>query len=84
MSNETYNGWKNYETWRIALEFFDGFEVEENQFTNASELADYMQSIVEETIDQNGQSIATDYAHAFVSAVNFYEIAEHVLNMQQA
>ena len=80
MHNETYNGWRNYETWRIALEFFDGFEVEKNQFTDTSELADYMRSIVEDAIDQHGQNIATDYAYAFVNAVNFYEIAEHIFN----
>jgi len=80
MSNEKYNGWRNYETWRVALEFFDGFEIEENEYKDAFQLADYMQSVVEDAIDQHGQNIATQYAHAFISAVNFYEIAEHVFN----
>ena len=83
MSNKTYNGWSNYETWRIALEFFDSFEAEEGQFKDISELADYMKDLVEQAIDENGQNIATDYAHAFVSAVNFYEIAEHSFKMQE-
>ena len=26
MSNEKYNGWTNYATWKIMLEIFDGFE----------------------------------------------------------
>ena len=28
-SNETYNGWTNYATWRVHLEMFDGMEVDE-------------------------------------------------------
>ena len=43
-----------------------------------------MKDLVEQAIDENGQNIATDYAHAFVSAVNFYEIAEHSFKMQEA
>jgi hypothetical protein len=28
MSNE-YNGWTNYETWRVNLEIFDGFDMDD-------------------------------------------------------
>ena len=24
----SYNGWHNYETWRVMLEIFDGYEVD--------------------------------------------------------
>ena len=80
MSNNKYNGWTNYETWRIALEFFDGYQVEDRQFKDTSELAEHLKSIVEETIEQEGKGIAADYAYAFVASVNYYEIAEHLLN----
>jgi len=29
MKDQTYNGWTNYETWRIALECFDGVAIED-------------------------------------------------------
>ena len=27
--DNTYNGWTNYETWRVMLEIFDGYETDE-------------------------------------------------------
>ncbi len=29
MKDTTYNGWTNYETWRVNLEVFDGFDPSE-------------------------------------------------------
>ena len=80
MSNDKFNGWTNYETWRIALEFFDGYEIKDTQFKNTMELADHLKGVVEDTIEQEGKGIAADYALAFVAAVNYYEIAENLLN----
>ena len=75
---KTYNGWSNYETWRIALEFFDAYETD-NEETDPYNLSQQLKAIVEETIESYGNNIATQYALAFVSPVNFYEIAEHIL-----
>jgi hypothetical protein len=30
MQNENgYNGWSNYATWRVSMEMFDGFDVQD-------------------------------------------------------
>ena len=84
MKNETYNGWSNYNTWRVKLELIDT-EVEtikENKetFTDISELAETLKNECEMYIglDNNNSGIAYDYAMAFLSDVNWYEIAESV------
>jgi hypothetical protein len=70
MSNATYNGWTNYATWRVNLEMFDGSD----QFWSADSAREYVEEII---IDSTPEGIARDYALAFLSDVNWYEIAEH-------
>jgi hypothetical protein len=64
-----YNGWTNYPTWRIALEIFDGYE----RKMSASECQEYVEEILDAQC-MNG--LVRDYAQAFISEVNWYEIAE--------
>jgi len=66
-----YNGWTNYATWRVNLEFFDDGAGE--YYQDAQACRDYVESVIEE--QANG--IALDYALAFLSDVNWHEIAEH-------
>jgi hypothetical protein len=90
MSNDTrYNGWTNYATWRINLEIFDGATLEDmcgtpktaketddfDAYAIGQQLKDYVHEILEGTV----KSLALDYAIAFVSNVNWYEIAEHLI-----
>jgi hypothetical protein len=79
MSTNTYNGWTNYETWRIALEWFDG----NNKFPHIDdvyELSQKLREYVEFEIEKDCKNSYTfSYAYAFVSEVNFYEIAQHLL-----
>ena len=71
-----YNGWTNYATWRINLEVIDGIEFE------TKICAATIQEIVEDVVfSQSNPCICTlmyDYAKAFVSEVNFYEIAQSI------
>ena len=82
MNNEKYNGWTNYATWRINLEWLDGFNPDDNGYdTNdvyelSIQLKDYVESVIDETTPDG---IAKDYALAFVSDVNYYEIAENLI-----
>ena len=82
MNNEKYNGWTNYATWRVNLEWFDGFNPADNGYdTNdtyelSTQLKDYVESVIDETTPDG---IAKDYALAFVSDVNYYEIAENLI-----
>ena len=72
-----YNGWTNYATWRINLEILGDIEFDEI----VSE--DHLKEIVEDTVFSeyklgNGRYLVEDYARAFVSEVNFYEIAQSI------
>ena len=80
MNDTKYNGWTNYATWRVNLEMFDGMEVKDNDWlSDPSSLKDYAEQTIyeltEESIDVS--TIARDYALAFLSNVNWYEIAKH-------
>ena len=70
MANENYNGWTNYATWRVNLELFDGSE---GTWT-ADSARDFVEDVI---IDSTPDGIARDYALAFISDVNWHEIAAH-------
>ena len=75
--SEKHNGWTNYATWRINLEIIDGIEIETKM------CAATIQEIVEDVVFSqyelgNGSHLIEDYARAFVSEVNFYEIAQSI------
>lgn len=81
MENTSYNGWTNYATWRVSLEIFDGYDFED---LNPQEITkDFCQDWAEEAIFVNFDTCDTpilieDYARAFLSEVNWYEIAQHI------
>jgi hypothetical protein len=82
MKNETYNGWSNYATWRVMLEIVDNVHYEElgETYESIRELADAIKYDVESYLEDesggnNQQGHCYDFAMAFVSDVNWYEIA---------
>jgi hypothetical protein len=72
MKNETYNGWTNYATWRI-LEIFDGLH---SDMDGEKVTAEICKEYAEEVLSENGEGFALDYARAFISDVNWQEIAD--------
>ena len=72
---EKYNGWTNYATWRINLEIIDGIEIETK--TCAATIKEIIDDVVFSQYD-GMNSLMYDYASAFISEVNFYEIAENI------
>ena len=88
MNDQTYNGWTNYETWRVSLEFFADIDEEElNEIFDDKpednpmlDVEGYLEDIVLEHINNDAKegSIAHSYAYAFVHRVNWYEITEHL------
>ena len=78
MNNEKYNGWTNYATWRINLEIFSGFsewwDEGEVTHTTVQEMAE--EFVLMDTDDHT--SMVASYAMAFISDVNWHEIAEHL------
>ena len=84
MQDQTYNGWTNYATWRVNLEVFDGFDPKD-YFDNFDVTDIYgLSKCLEDYVDQvlfdcnTVEGLAGDYARAFLSDVNWYEIAEHL------
>lgn len=85
MENQKYNGWTNYATWRINLEIFDYSSLEDigaDKDWTASELSDYLQDYVYNILEEEAKGLALNYAHAFISDVNWYEIAEHLVEAE--
>ena len=86
-----YNGWTNYETWRVNLEMFDGYDA--TDFFNGYDFADgdfdkavrdlseMLQSMADELIEMDcNKGFAYDLAQSFLARVDFDEIAEHMAN----
>ena len=74
---EKYNGWTNYDTWRINLEIIDGIEID--TIICAEYIKEYVEDVVFSQYELgNGSHLVEDYARAFVSEVNFYEIAQSI------
>jgi len=91
MSNDTrYNGWTNYATWRVMLEIIGDATLDDlvgaprtaktaedfDAYDIGQQLKGYVCDILE------GNSLTLGYALAFVSDVNWYEIAEHLIEAQ--
>jgi hypothetical protein len=85
MTDKTYNGWTNYETWRVNLEIFDGWDANDldsltmgDNINLHDQLKDYVQGLIYE-VGGGAGNLATDYALAFLQAVNWHEIAKHMI-----
>lgn len=85
---KTYNGWTNYATWRVNLEIFDsmelgdfwGYENDKPSEIDPYELGETMKDYANELLEiEVKDGLALDYARAFISDVNWREIAEMML-----
>ena len=81
MGYERHNGWTNYATWRVNLEIIDGIDWYECEHVDA----DYVKELVEDAVFGHGLELKKDllkdsYANAFLSEVNYHEIAENIIN----
>jgi len=76
-ATEGYNGWANYETWKVNLEVFDGYDPDGQRQT-----AESVQEFVEEVIfsEARGRSfdLLTDWASSFIRNVDWQEIADAI------
>ena len=83
MSNsQEYNGWQNFATWKIQLELFDGLDPNDlfpDEFLGAGGLADCLRSYAQDYVDENSGFLVQGWARAFLSEVNFYQIAKHMV-----
>lgn len=107
LPNIQYNGWTNYETWRVNMEFFDQdlsywsdtiYRYITNKYANLNEdwfnkdtddfqgiLYDFgcdLQDYNIEFIDDHCKNeLLAGWLRSFISDVNYYEIAEALLNL---
>ena len=72
MNDTRHNGWTNYATWRVNLELFDGLDLDRDVDAGELEQSAY------DTITDDGNDLAIGYALAFISDVNWYEIAKGI------
>lgn len=81
MTEKTYNGWTNYATWRVNLELIDGIDPWEdlNLGADSYALGQALKAHCEEIVSDGAEGLALDYALAFLSDVNFREIADHMM-----
>lgn len=78
MSNEKYNGWTNYATWRVNLEIIEEIDLSEVDYDFT---ADMIEEIVEDVVfsEHNFEwTLMKSYAEAFLNEVNYHEIANHL------
>ena len=92
MSNNKYNGWTNWETWNFNLWVTNDesdYEYAMHLASNSDdvhELRNLLEGWAEEWVDSCFTS--SEYTHGFVKdmvyssikMVNFYEVAEHLLD----
>ena len=82
---EKYNGWTNYATWRVNLEIFDGIEAEDMGWNRLDlyNMAQAMKDYANDAIEMDAkEGLALDYARAFLSEVNWHDIAEYYVAQQ--
>lgn len=90
MSNDgTYNGWANYETWRVNLELLDGMtpedfgydrhELDTDDYSSVEKLADALEATVYDLMEMESSGFALDLSRSFLAMVNWQEIAEHMI-----
>ena len=84
----TYNGWTNYETWRVNLEMLDGsgcedfgLRIDEDDVDGSTrELASGLESYCVELVEMDAKGFAVDLALSFLNKVDWQEIARHMIN----
>jgi hypothetical protein len=83
---EKYNGWTNYATWRVNLEFFDGCAWLESMedCKDLHAYAETLKDMVSEALEIDAKGLAFNYAMAFISDVNWHEIAQSMIDNYQA
>lgn len=88
-NDNRHNGWTNYATWRVNLEIFDGMGTDyfrsEIRTGDTYGLSKRLQEFAENVITdfESKDGLAVDYALAFLGDVNWYEIAEHMIEAEQ-
>jgi len=86
---EKYNGWTNYETWRVNLEMLDGMSCtdfgihpvsEDERDRDIRQLEESIETYVVELVEMDAKGFALDLALSFLNKVDWQEIAGHMIS----
>ena len=82
LKDGTYNGWTNYATWRVRTDFFDNMDLKDYRWhrMEAYDLGPILMDYVEDMLRCDAAPLVYDYAMAFLSDVNWREIAAMMLS----
>lgn len=78
----SYNGWSNYETWRINLECVDGLTLQDMGLSpgdGSVAIAAALENMVDELVLGQAKGFALDCCRSFLSQVDWREIADHMI-----
>jgi hypothetical protein len=70
-----YNGWTNYETWRVNLELIDGIDANHYKGMDTADIRDSLKEMVQEILETS-PDLALTYALSFIERADFWQIAE--------
>lgn len=83
----TYNGWTNWETWKVNLELLDGLDASDlnieyytpdEAYEAGKIIEDYVGEIISHEYNTDG--FVSGIVHDFLRTVNWSEIAQHLLD----
>lgn len=82
--NDEYNGWTNYATWRVQLEYFADSKLGDfvgNKLIPISDLESLLKEHIEEIIESTTKEgcLARGWAMAFIDDVRWSEIADYLI-----
>ena len=82
MQDQTYNGWRNYPTWRVNLEVFDGLDLRDHfdELPDTYDVGAWALEYAKSLLDEGANGLARDWALAFLSEVDWYSIARHLID----
>ena len=83
MSNDTYNGWRNFETWQASLWLSEAdtlgrLQSDRWKQVNAEDVESFVYELLESVEVENtyGDGLLSDIINSWISSVDFHEIAE--------
>ena len=93
-TDNRYNGWTNFPTWRVNLELFDGIDPRDmwaqevagdSAYDLAVQLEEFALNFIGDHVDDTSPNGTVEgWAHAFLADVNWIEIAEHMMDAYRA
>ena len=84
MRNETYNGWKNRETWLVNMWYADTmlsiFTENEVYYVGADDVQTLAEDLIEAEVDLDSMKcgILADFIYGCLAEVDWFELAQHL------